>query len=107
MSVSFFSGAGRSQPPERHGMEQSNLTMAFLIAQVRRPSAPRRRGHVISWVAEVPGEDTLAEWWTGPLRHQRAPGWAPGLELASGSLRCEATWVQGGSDEDPAVQRER
>lgn len=60
-------------------MEKSNLTMAYRIARVRRPFAQGGRGRVTRWVAEVPGEDTLAAWWIGPLRHQRRfwPGGRP------------------------------
>ena len=62
----FFCGcSGESHPPNRYGMEKSNLTMAYQIDQVERTFPKRRVDDLPESGAKVLCEETLVAWWTG------------------------------------------
>src|SRR5271157_5284509 len=65
------------------------------------PIAQGGRGRVTRWVAEVPGEDTLAAWWIGRYAINGGSGLAVGPELVSATPRIEASSIPCGSDEGP------
>jgi hypothetical protein len=62
----FFCGcSGAPHPPDRYGMEKSNLTMAYQIDQVERTFPKRRVDDLPESAAKVLCEETLVAWWTG------------------------------------------